>query len=132
VSYDDGTVACTDDELVIGRYYFPRGARRIPYRLIKQVRAVPLESMGWRIRIWGSRDLVHWWNLDLHRSDKPVALIVDTGGRMRAVITPEDADSVTAELFTHGVHIVRLQKGLERVARDLVHPQDLHGHADPQ
>jgi hypothetical protein len=106
VSYDDGTVACTDDELVIRRYYFPRGARRIPYRLIKQVRRVPLESMGWRIKIWGSRDLTHWWNLDLHRSDKPVALVVDTGGRIRAVITPDDAGRVTAELFTHGVYVV--------------------------
>jgi hypothetical protein len=105
VAYDDGTVACTDDELVIRRYYFPRGEKRIPYRTIKQVRRVPLESMGWRIRIWGSRDFVHWWNLDLHRSDKPVALIVDTGARMRPVITPDDADSVAAELVTRGVYL---------------------------
>jgi hypothetical protein len=31
VFYDDGTVACTDDELEIRRYYFPPGEKRIPY-----------------------------------------------------------------------------------------------------
>lgn len=105
MGYDDGTVACTEDELVIRRYYVPRGDKRIPYRTIKGVRRVPLESMGWRIRIWGSRDFVHWWNLDLHRSDKPVALIVDTGARFRPVITPDDADRLVAELVVRGVYL---------------------------
>ena len=111
MAYDDGTVACTDDELVIRRYYFPRGTKRIPYHTIKQVRRVGLESIGgWRIRIWGSRDFVHWWNLDLHRSDHPIVFIIDIGGRMRPVITPQDAARVTAELVTHGVYLVpRLQ-----------------------
>jgi hypothetical protein len=105
VSYDDGTVACTEDELVIGRYYFLRGAKHIPYRTIKQVRRVPLDPMGWRVMIWGSSDLVHWWNLDLHRSDKPIALVIDIGGRIRPVITPADAGRVTAELVSRGVYV---------------------------
>jgi hypothetical protein len=107
VSYDDGTVACTDDELVIRRYYVPRGDKRIPYRTIKGVRRVPLDPMGWRVMIWGSSDLRHWWNLDLHRSDHPIAFIIDIGGRMRPVITPQDAARVTAELVTHGVYVTR-------------------------
>jgi hypothetical protein len=37
VAYDDGTVACTDDELVIRRYYFPRGDKRIPHRTRKDL-----------------------------------------------------------------------------------------------
>jgi hypothetical protein len=45
---------------------------------------------------------VQWWNLDLHRSDHPVAFIIDIGGRMRPVITPQDAAGVTAELVIHG------------------------------
>ena len=41
VGYEDGTVACTDSELVIRHYYFPAGAKRIPYSAIREVRRVP-------------------------------------------------------------------------------------------
>ena len=41
VGYEDGTVACTCSELVIRHYYFPAGAKRIPYSAIREVRRVP-------------------------------------------------------------------------------------------
>jgi len=41
VGYEDGTVACTYSELVIRHYYFPAGAKRIPYSAIREVRRVP-------------------------------------------------------------------------------------------
>jgi hypothetical protein len=105
MAYDDGRVACTDHGLVI-RHYYPVGAKRIPYSKIQQVRRVPLKSMGARVKIHGSSDLIHWFNFDPHRSGKDVALIVALAGRMRPVITPDDADSVTAELVAHGVNVM--------------------------
>jgi hypothetical protein len=39
-------LACTDEALIIRRYYFPPHAKRIPYRKIRQVRRAPLGSMG--------------------------------------------------------------------------------------
>jgi hypothetical protein len=106
MAYDDGIVACTDEVLVIRHYYFPvRGAKRIPYRKIRQVRRVPLSSLGWRIKTWGSADLIHWFNYDLDRFGKRNAFIIQLDGTIRPVITPDDPDEVTAELSVHGVNV---------------------------
>jgi hypothetical protein len=93
-------------DLVIRHYYFPVGSKRIPYSKIQQVRRVPLKSMGPQVKIHGSADLSHWFNFDPHRSCKDVALIIAlSGSRIRPVITPDDADSVAAELAAHGVTV---------------------------
>jgi len=105
MAYDDGTVACTDEALIIRRYYFPPRAKRIPYSKIRQVRRVPLGSMGWRVKTWGSSDLIHWFNEDGHRSGKSDAFIIQLTGRIRPVITPDHPDEVTAELTAHGVNV---------------------------
>jgi hypothetical protein len=108
MAYDDGRVACTDDGLVIQHYYFPGGAKRIPYGKIQQVRCVPLKSMGGAVKIHGSGDFIHWFNFDMHRSRKADALIVVLSGRrVRPVITPDDANRVAAELTAHGVNVIR-------------------------
>jgi hypothetical protein len=107
VTYDDGGVACTEDALVIRRYYFPFGDKRIPYAKIAQVRRVPLSFMAGRYRIWGSGDIVHWFNLDIGRPKKSAAFIIQlSDSRVRPVITPDDPDSVTAELTAHGVNVI--------------------------
>jgi hypothetical protein len=43
--YDDGRVACTDQEIVI-RHYYPLGSKRIKYQDIREVRVTPLGGMG--------------------------------------------------------------------------------------
>ena len=105
MAYDDGTVACTDEALIIRRYYFPPRAKRIPYSKIRQVRRVPLGSMGWRVKTWGSSDLIHWFNYDPDRSSRRDAFIIQLTGTIRPVITPGDPDEVTAELTAHGVNV---------------------------
>ena len=99
--YDDGRVACTDQEIVIRHYYF-LGAKRIKYQAIRQVRVAPLGTMG-KYRIHGSGDLVHWFNFDPRRPRKDVALVIYLGGRVRPVVTPDDPERVIAELAAHGV-----------------------------
>lgn len=106
MTYDDGGVACTEDALVIRRYYFPVGDKRIPYATIEQVRRLPMAGLTGKWRIWGSGDLVHWYNLDSGRPGKSVQLIVQLSGvRVRPVITPRDPDAVEAELAAHGVRV---------------------------
>lgn len=108
MAYDDGRVACTDDGLIIRHYYFPGGAKRIPYGKIRQVRWVSLKSMRGQIKIHGSGNLVHWFNFDMDRPRKADALIVAvSGNRIRPVITPDDANLVAAELIAHGVNVIR-------------------------
>jgi hypothetical protein len=91
VFYDDGTIALDESGLVIRRYY-PWGAKRIPYGSIRSFARLPLGVRRWRF--WGSGDFRHWWNLDISRRRKQVALDIDTGHRIRPAITPDDPQAV--------------------------------------
>lgn len=95
VYYDDGRIACDQTGLVI-RWYYPWGAKRIPYSTIRGVTELPLSGRNRvrRWRLWGSGDLVHWWNLDAHRPSKSVALVLELGHRTRPTITPDQAETV--------------------------------------
>ena len=95
-AYDDGGILCDDQGLTIRRYYYPWGAKRIPYTSIRGVERLPLTGANkvLRWRIWGSGDFVHWWNLDAHRPGKDLALVIDVGHRVRPTITPDDPDAV--------------------------------------
>jgi hypothetical protein len=98
--YDDGRIACGVTELLIRRYY-PWGDKTVPYASIRGVRRLPLSFGGRRWRLWGSGDFVHWWNLDPDRPRKQVALELDTGGRIRPTITPDEPEAVERILAEH-------------------------------
>ncbi len=63
--YDDGRIRCDGQALTIRRYYL-WGAKRIRYTTIRGVQTLPLTGVNKvrRWRIWGTGDLIHWWNLD--------------------------------------------------------------------
>ncbi len=94
-AYDDGAIRCDEHGLSI-RHYYLWGTKRIPYAAIKGVQTLPLTGLQkvrkWRL--WGTGDVVHWWNLDLHRPRKSVALVIDVGGRVHPTITPNDPQAV--------------------------------------
>ncbi|MGH9056554.1 MAG: hypothetical protein ACRDYY_11940 [Acidimicrobiales bacterium] len=98
--YDDGRIACGDDALVIRMYYL-WGAKTIPYTAIRSVAKRPLTEVTGKWRIWGSGDLVHWWNLDPKRPRKQTALVIDLGKRIVPMITPDDPDAVERVLTEH-------------------------------
>ena len=95
-SYQDSQVSCTDTGLVIKNYYFPVGAKRLPYGSIHDVTRLDLTGANAvrRWRLWGSGDFVHWWNFDAKRPTKKVALVLDTGHRICPTITPDNPDEV--------------------------------------
>lgn len=101
MDYDDGRVACTGDGLLIRWYYFPAGSKRVPWSKIRAVRPRPAA----RGRIWGSGDLVHWYNLDPHRPSKDTALVIDTGSVVKPVITPDSPEQLIAALTRHGITV---------------------------
>jgi hypothetical protein len=45
-------------------------------------------------RIWGSGDFKHWAHMDPARPHKQRALILDVGGWVQPVITPDDTEKV--------------------------------------
>jgi hypothetical protein len=96
--YDDGNIVCDDTGLLIRRYY-PWGSKRIAYGSIKSVKRMPIRIRRWRL--YGSGDFVHWWNLDLSRPKKSVALDINVGGRIHPTITPNHPDRVEQILNQH-------------------------------
>lgn len=100
--YDDGSVACDDVGLAIQRYY-PWGERRIRYGEIRDLTVLHLNDWSaaapWRI--WGPADLEHWWNLDTHRTEKHVALVLETGERFKPTVTPADPEGFERVLRAH-------------------------------
>ena len=97
--YDDGNIACDERGLIVRRYY-PWGAKTIPYAEIRSVDHIsPLGVRRWRL--WGSGDFVHWWNRDGGRPKKDLALVINTGHRIRPTITPDDPETVERILTEH-------------------------------
>ena len=91
--YDDGRISC-DDKYIVIRWYYLWGAKRIRYSKIRTVSRKPLTIYRGKWRIWGSGDLIHWWNLDGRRPTKTEALILNVGRRVLPSITPDDVDKV--------------------------------------
>lgn len=98
--YDDGRISC-DDEGVTIRWYYPWGARRVPYDAIRSAESFPLSPVRGRWRVWGSGDLVHWYNLDTRRPGKTAGIELDLGRRVRPCITPDDVDAVSRIIAGH-------------------------------
>jgi len=104
LDYDDGRISCTASGLVI-RMYYPWGSKKIAYGRIRSVRHRAMGTMSGQLRIWGSGDFKHWFNLDASRTKKTQALEIDLGRRVVPVITPDDIDRVVEVLRSHGVSV---------------------------
>jgi hypothetical protein len=104
-SYQDPLIAIRDGTLVIRRYYFPTGTKRIRLAKITGVEQYPMTKATGRWRTWGSGDLVHWFNLDPGRRHKRQAFVVDLGRRAKPVVTPDDPDAFRAALVAAGVRV---------------------------
>jgi hypothetical protein len=94
--YDDGIIACDAEGLIIRGYYFPRGAKHIRYGEIKGLERFTMSALKGQWRIWGTANFHYWANLDTKRSKKKIALIVDSGKKVKPFITPDDPDAVEA------------------------------------
>ena len=107
VLYEDTRITCDADGVTVRFYYFPVGDKRIPYASIKAARELDMGTGigGGRWRIWGSGDLRHWFHLDETRPKKRRALVLDLGGWVRPVLTPDDVDAFEKALKSNGVAV---------------------------
>jgi hypothetical protein len=104
-TYQDSLIAIQDGTLVIRRYYFPTGTKRIRLAAITRVQEYAMTKATGKGRIWGSGDLLHWLNLDPGRPRKQQAFIIDLGRRAKPVITPDDPDAFRAALVAAGIPV---------------------------
>jgi len=82
-------------------YYFPWGTKTIRYSAIRSIQKVTMGALTGRGRIWGTANPRYWASLDPRRHAKAAALILDTGRRMRSLITPDDPAAVEAIIREH-------------------------------
>jgi hypothetical protein len=99
--YEDRWITCTDDAIQVRGYYFPWGTKRIPFRSIRSVERAELTRLRGKWRIWGTTSPRYWFNLDPARPKKAAGLILDVGGTVRPVITPDDPDAVEGLIREH-------------------------------
>lgn len=95
ISYDDGTIVCGKNGIVIKDYYFPSlRERRISWSEIESFRSRPMGFISGRLRIWGMGFRPEWFNLDVRRPFKHTAIELNTGSPLKPVITPQDPERV--------------------------------------
>lgn len=92
--YSDRRITCTEDGIVIGRYYLWGGEKTVPYSDIHAVERVQLSTMRGKYRLWGTADPRYWANLDAGRPHKSAGLILELGHSVRPLITPDDVPAV--------------------------------------
>ncbi len=99
--YHDRWITCDDNEIRVRAYYFPWGAKRIPYGSIRGLRRVTMSALHGSGRIWGTGNLRYWASLDPKRPSKSVAFILDVGRRVSPFLTPDDPDAFERVLRGH-------------------------------
>lgn len=99
-NYDDDAVCLDEQGLTIKNYLYRRRPRFIAYDTIRSAVLIDIGTWSGRHRLVGvgfrrPRHFFHW---DANRSTKTAAIELDTGRRIKIVITPEDPGRVLSVL----------------------------------
>lgn len=100
VLYGDSIVSMRDDDIVIKRYYWPAGKKRIRYEDIRNVSVRPLKAWHGQFRVHGIDHRGRWYSRDRHRGEKERAIDLTVGWLIHPVLTPDDIDKVLDILDT--------------------------------
>lgn len=93
--YDDSTVACGPDGILIRKFYFPSGrSRKIAWTEIRSAKKKRLTTLAGKWRVWGLDLQRIWYHLDFLRPLKNEAIVIDAGGLVKIGVTPKDLDKV--------------------------------------
>jgi hypothetical protein len=99
--YDDGTIVCAPDRLLIRSYYFPTGTKIVPYTEIKGLQRIEIKGVwSGKWRLWGTGNARYWANLDTRRPTKKVGFVLDLGRKVNPIVTPDDPDSFESVIRT--------------------------------
>jgi hypothetical protein len=98
-AYDDGTIVCGPNQLEIHFYYFPFGTKRVPYTHIRGLQRIDIKGpLSGKWRIWGTGNPRYWANLDWKRPRKKSGFVVDLGGKVSPIVTPDRPDAFESAL----------------------------------
>ena len=99
--YSDRWIVCSEGGISIRGYYFPWGAKHVPYGSIKGLERVQMGAFRGQARIWGTANPHYWASYDPKRPLKDVAFIFDLGKFVKPFVTPEDPDRFEAVVRGH-------------------------------
>ena len=98
-AYDDGRIVCGADRLEIHSYFFPFGTKNVPYTQIRGLQRIEITGvLSGKWRIWGTGNPHYWANLDTKRPKKQTGFVVDLGGKVNPIVTPDDPDTFESVL----------------------------------
>lgn len=90
--YLDKWIECGADRISVRAYYFPWGAKHIPYSQIRGIERTTLDVLNGRLRIWGTSNPRYWYSLDPGRPHKSVGFVLAVGSKVQPVLTPDRPD----------------------------------------
>lgn len=93
--YEDDTLRMGPDHLIIRRYYWPFGRKRVAYDDIVGFTVRILKAWHGQHRVHGIDRRGRWYSRDSYRGEKELAIDLDVGGVIRPVLTPSDPDAVS-------------------------------------
>lgn len=103
MQYSDALLDITDEEIVLKRYYFPFGDKRVAFADIERIET---EEPTWRNgkwRVWGTGTLKTWFPLDWRRPSRDRLFFIDLStSPFRIGFTAEDSRCVLAILKEKG------------------------------
>lgn len=100
--YADRWITVDSDGITVRGYYFPFGAKHIPYSSIRSVSRVNMGVLTGRARVWGTANLSYWAHLDPGRPKKRIAFLIDNGKPVKPFLTPADPQAFEAALGSRG------------------------------
>jgi hypothetical protein len=104
--YRDSYITCTQDGIHV-RWYYLWGSKQIPYSHIHSATMVTLSAVRGKYRIWGTGNPRYWASLDPGRPGKDKGVILDLGGRVRPLLTPDDVPAFT-QVLTEQAHLAEV------------------------
>lgn len=101
ISYEDRWIRCDDTGIAVRGYYFPWGTKHIHYADVRALSVIDLGAFSGRGRVWGTANPRYWASLDPGRPRKKVGVVLDLGGRVKPLLTPDDPGSFEATVRAH-------------------------------
>jgi len=90
--YSDRLVDITDDAIVLKRYYFPFGSRRVAFSEIQRVDSEEPTVLNGKWRLWGTGTFTTWFPLDWRRPSRDRLFFVNLlSGRRRIGFSVENS-----------------------------------------
>jgi hypothetical protein len=102
--YADALVEIDEEAIVLKRYVFPFGSRRVRFADVQRVTVETPRLLNGRWRLWGANSFRTWFPFDLRRPFREAIFFIEVSNRWTTIgFTAEDAKRVAGILRARGL-----------------------------